>query len=64
VARIGGAVGAKKRIDIVEEALRRDIRILNPGEAQSLIELAEIEAEEEGAEEEEPEGSDEEAEEE
>jgi len=64
VARIGGAVGTKKRIDIVEEALRRDIRILNPGEARSLIELTEIEAEEEGAEEEEPEGSDEEAEEE
>lgn len=64
VARIGGAVGTRKRIDIVEEALRRDIRILNPGEARSLIELTEIEADEEGAEEEEPEDSDEEAEEE
>jgi large subunit ribosomal protein L32e len=64
VARIGGSVGAKKRIDIVDEALKREIRILNPGEARSLIELAEIEAEEEGAEEEESGESDEEAEEE
>jgi large subunit ribosomal protein L32e len=63
VARIGGTVGARKRIDIVEEALKRDIRILNPGEARSLIELEEMESEGEGPKEEEPEGLDEEAEE-
>jgi len=51
VARIGGTVGGRKRVAIVEEALSRGIKILNPGEAQSLIELEEEAGEEPGEEE-------------
>ena len=59
VARIGGSVGARKRSKIVEEALKREIRVLNPGRAQPTA------APEEGEEEaEEPEEELEEAEEE
>ena len=45
VARIGGSVGGRKRVAIVEEALRREIRVLNPGKGRAVIELEE-EAEE------------------
>jgi len=52
IARIGSTVGGRKRIAIVDEALKRGIRVLNPGEARTLIELETEEAEEElGAEE-------------
>jgi large subunit ribosomal protein L32e len=45
VARIGGSVGTKKRINIVREADLRSIRILNPGEARKIL-LEESEEEE------------------
>lgn len=45
VARIGGSVGGRKRVAIVEEALKREIRIINPGKGRAVIELEE-EAEE------------------
>ena len=37
VARIGGSVGTKKRINIVREADLRSIRILNPGKARKIL---------------------------
>ena len=37
IARIGSTVGGRKRIAIVDEALKRGIRVLNPGEARTLI---------------------------
>ncbi len=46
-ARIGGSVGMRKKATIVEEALKREIKILNPGEVQSVLEVEEIEAGEE-----------------
>ena len=55
-ARIGSTVGGRKRIAIVDEALKRGIRVLNPGEARTLIELETEEAEEELGEEETDEG--------
>lgn len=48
VARIGGSVGAKKRNNILEEADRRGIRVLNPGKAQPPLEIEEEEIEEVG----------------
>lgn len=70
VARIGGSVGARKRNRIVEEALKREIRVLNPGRARLIPETEEGEEEaeepeeepEEPEEDEELEGEDEEAE--
>jgi large subunit ribosomal protein L32e len=63
VARIGGSVGARKRSRIVEEAQKREIRVLNPSRAQPTEpEEGEEEAEkpeEELEEEEEPEKKDE-----
>jgi large subunit ribosomal protein L32e len=63
VARIGSSVGARKRSRIVEEAQKREIRILNPSRAQPTEpEEGEEEAEkpeEELEEEEEPEKKDE-----
>ncbi len=63
VARIGGSVGARKRSRIVEEAQKREIRVLNPSRAQPTEpEEGEEEAEEpeeELEEEEEPEEKDE-----
>lgn len=53
VARIGGSVGTKKRSNILEEADRRGIRVLNPGKAQPIIEIEEEEIEEVREEEEE-----------
>jgi large subunit ribosomal protein L32e len=47
IARIGSTVGGRKRIAIVDEALKRGIRVLNPGEAQTLIKLEKEEVEEE-----------------
>lgn len=62
-ARIGDSVGARKRSRIVEEARKREIRVLNPGRAQPIEpEEGEEEAEEpeeELEEEEEPEEKDE-----
>lgn len=58
VARIGGSVGGKKRIAIVDEALKREVKVLNPGKGRSVLELEEEEeetVEEEIAEEEEDE---------
>lgn len=52
VARIGGSVGGRKRVAIVDEALKRGIRVLNPGKGRAVMELEEAEAvEEEEAEE-------------
>ena len=45
VARIGGSVGTKKRINIVREADLRSIRVLNPGKARKIL-LEESEEEE------------------
>lgn len=45
VARIGGAVGKRKRNIIVAEAENRGIKILNPGEAQPIPDLEEAEEE-------------------
>ena len=64
VARIGGSVGARKRSKIVEEALKREIRVLKPGRAQPTAEPEEAEEPEEELEEaeeeaEEPEEKDE-----
>lgn len=63
VARIGGSVGARKRSRIVEEAQKREIRVLNPSRAQPTEpEEGEEEAEEPEEkleEEEEPEEKDE-----
>lgn len=42
-ARIAGSVGARKRILIVEEALKRNIKILNPGKGKLVTELKEAE---------------------
>jgi large subunit ribosomal protein L32e len=52
VARIGGSVGARKRSRIVEEAQKREIRVLNPGRAQPTAEPEEGEEEAEEPEEE------------
>jgi large subunit ribosomal protein L32e len=47
VARIGGSVGARKRSKIVEEAQKREIRVLNPSRVQPTeLEEGEEEAEE------------------
>lgn len=51
VARIGGSVGGRKRVAIVDEALKRGIRVLNPGKGLATMELEETEAEEEETEE-------------
>ena len=51
VARIGGSVGARKRSKIVEEAQKREIRVLNPSRVQPT-ELKEGEEEAEEPEEE------------
>jgi large subunit ribosomal protein L32e len=37
VARIGGSVGTKKRINIIREADLRSIRVLNPGKARKIL---------------------------
>ncbi|MFQ6053493.1 MAG: 50S ribosomal protein L32e [Candidatus Bathyarchaeia archaeon] len=47
VARIGGSVGGRKRVAIVDEALKRGIKVLNPGKGRAVIELEEEEHEEE-----------------
>ncbi len=47
VARIGGSVGGRKRIAIVEEALKRGIKVLNPGKGRAVMEAEEAEGEEE-----------------
>lgn len=44
-ARISRTVGARKRNAIVEEALRRNIRVLNPGKSRRIIELMDVEKE-------------------
>lgn len=49
VARIGSSVGGRKRVAIVDGALKRGIRVLNPGKGRAVLELEE-EAEEGGAE--------------
>jgi len=46
VARIGGSVGGRKRIDIVDEALKRGIRVINPGKGRALLEMEETNEEE------------------
>lgn len=46
VARIGGSVGMRKRVNILDEALKRGIKVLNPGKAQSILEIEESELEE------------------
>jgi large subunit ribosomal protein L32e len=51
VARIGGTVGGRKRIAIVDEAMKRGIRVLNLGKSRQIAELEEAEAEEKKAEE-------------
>jgi len=51
VARIGRTVGGRKRTAIVEEAMKRGIRVLNLGKSRQIAELEESEAEEEKAEE-------------
>jgi large subunit ribosomal protein L32e len=43
VARIGGSVGERKRIAIMEVALERDIKVLNPGKAKEILELEQVE---------------------
>ena len=63
VARIGGSVGGRKRIAIVDEALKREIRILNPGKGRPVLELEEEEELPEDEEEEETVEEEEEAEE-
>lgn len=55
VARIGGSVGIKKRVKIVQEAKLRGIRILNVGKARGAEELKAEPEEEELPEEEIPE---------
>jgi len=55
VARIGGSVGGRKRIAIVDEALKREIRVLNPAKGRPVLELEEEEEEEEETEEDEAE---------
>ena len=45
VARIGGSVGGRKRVAIVDEALKRGIRVLNPGKGRAVLELEAEEAE-------------------
>ena len=63
VARIGGSVGTKKRINIVREADLRGIRVLNAGKARKiLLEESEEELIAEEVSETEGEGSSEEAE--
>ena len=63
VARIGGSVGTKKRINIVREADLRGIRVLNAGKARKiLLEESEEELIAEEVSETEEEGSSEEAE--
>jgi len=47
VARIGGSVGGRKRITIVDEASKRGIRVLNPAEGRTVLELDEEEVAEE-----------------
>ena len=49
-ARIGGSVGGQKRIAIVNEAVKRGIRVLNLGKGRVVMELEETEAEEEAEE--------------
>ena len=49
-ARIGRTVGTRKRNAIVEEALRRNIRVLNLGKSRQIAELAKAETEKEEAE--------------
>ncbi len=46
VARIGGSVGGRKRIAIVDEALKREIRVLNPAKGRPVLELEEEEEDE------------------
>lgn len=60
VARIGHAVGMRKKITIVDEAVKRGIKVLNPGEAEPLLKLGEGEVEEESEPEEGEEGEEEE----
>lgn len=38
-ARIGGSVGARKRMQIIEEASKRNIKILNPGKGRLVSDL-------------------------
>jgi large subunit ribosomal protein L32e len=38
VARLGGSVGKKKRISILEEANNQGVKVLNPGKAKGLVE--------------------------
>jgi len=45
-ARIGGTVGKKKRALIVEEAVKRNIHVLNPGPAVDESEFDELEDDE------------------
>lgn len=47
VARIGGSVGMRKKVNIVDEAMKRGIKVLNPGEAISVLKFEENEVEEE-----------------
>ena len=46
VARLGGTVGGRKRVIIVDEAMKRGIRVVNPGKGRAIMELEESEAEE------------------
>ena len=50
-ARIGATVGERKRTAIVEEALKRGIRVLNLGKSRALAEIKETEEAEKIAEE-------------
>jgi ribosomal protein L32E len=43
VARIGGAVGGKKRAAIIEEAGRQNIRILNAGITEKKSDFEKLE---------------------
>lgn len=47
VARIGGSVGMRKKGSILNEAEKRGIKVLNPGEVPFVPEFDETEAEEE-----------------
>ena len=45
VARLGGSVGTKKRIAILNEAISQGVKVLNPGKAKDLIESEQPEPE-------------------
>jgi large subunit ribosomal protein L32e len=47
VARIGGKVGGKKRVSIIEEARKRGVLIVNPGESEEKSDFEKLEDEKE-----------------